>query len=176
MTITAPTLSTKNQVTNISGKPTGTRNGCRIALTIRSPTKPRIQHAACRGSSRRRATSGHNAAHMMTALEFLNPPRLIINSHGRIKNVRSLNEAIEDEIAIPCKDRRIDRGDDHIQARNGSRERCASGEVDYAPQQSQRQESKRQRNNQPFLQRYFGAVGGSDLPPLERLCRNLLHA
>src|SRR5437763_1677013 len=83
---------------------------------------------------------------------------------------------IDDEITIPRKDRRIDRGNDHIQARDGSRERCASGEVDYAPQQSQRQESKRQRNNQPFLQRYFGAVGGSNLPPLERLCRNLLHA
>ena len=39
--------------------------------------------------SSRSAASGHNAAHMMTTLEVLNPPRLIISSHGRTKNVRS---------------------------------------------------------------------------------------
>jgi hypothetical protein len=42
-----------------------------------------------RRSSSSSAASGHKAAQMITTLESLNPPRLNINSHGRIGSIRS---------------------------------------------------------------------------------------
>ena len=89
MAITLPRFKTKNQVTNASGSPGGLSEGSRIALTIRSKTKPTIHSIVRRRSSTRSETTGQSAAQMITALEFLKPPRLIMTNQGSARVMKS---------------------------------------------------------------------------------------
>ena len=157
--ITAPTLSTKNQVTKASGRPAGTRYGCRRALTISSRTNPTIQNNVCRSSSSKSEPSGHSAAQMITTLDFSEPTQAQHQKPRQDQDREQLGEAIEAEIAGPREDRRIDRGDDRIKSGDRSSERYAGGEVDGAPQHCQGQGSGAEHDDQPFLQRRFVAVG-----------------
>ena len=87
--ITTPRFKTKNQVTKASGSTAGLSEGSRTALTIRSRTKPTIHSKVWRRSSTRSETTGQSAAQMITALEFLKPPRLIVTSQGSTRVIRS---------------------------------------------------------------------------------------
>ena len=56
---------------------------------VRSRTKPTIHNKVCRKSSTRSEMTGQSAAQMITALEFLKPPRLIVTSQGSARVMRS---------------------------------------------------------------------------------------
>ena len=60
-----------------------------MALTIRSRTKPTIQSTVWRRSLTSSETTGQSAAQMITTLDSLNPPRLVITTQGSTRVIRS---------------------------------------------------------------------------------------
>ena len=110
----------------------------RMALTIRSRTKPTIQSTVWRRSSTNSETSGQSAAQMITALEFLEAAQAHHHDPRQHKGHEKLGEAVEAEVAGPAEKSRVDRGDERIDRGRRSGEGRPGGEVDHRPEDGQR--------------------------------------